>query len=132
VTDPETLVHRYLGELDEAATDLPTDRRIELVSEVRGHIELALAEAGSTDEETVRAILDRLGPADEIVAAESVPNDAPTTLTATRHVVQPRPEPRRLTTEARALLLFTIGAASCRSSVRSQVCGWRRDPSAGR
>jgi hypothetical protein len=69
--DPETLVHRYLGDLEEAASDLAPHRRAELVGDVRGHIELALAEAGIRDEAAVRDILARLGGVDEIVAADA-------------------------------------------------------------
>jgi HAAS len=108
--DSETLVHDYLGTLDVAAADLPADRRIELVSDVRGHIELALASAGTTDEATVRAVLARLGSVEEIVAAESDPTRS---LAVSPRAGTPLPgqaEPRRLSTEARALLLFTVGA----------------------
>jgi uncharacterized membrane protein len=62
------LVDEYLGRLETAARGLPTDRRAELVAEVREHIEMALADAGSSDEATVRNVLERLGPPDEIVA----------------------------------------------------------------
>jgi hypothetical protein len=68
--DAEALVHDYLGRLDSAAGSLPASRRAELAGEVRQHIEMALAEAGGRDEVTVRNVLDRLGPPDEIVDAE--------------------------------------------------------------
>jgi HAAS domain-containing protein len=68
--DAEALVHDYLGRLDAAAGSLPPSRRAELAGEVRQHIEMALAEAGGRDEVTVRNVLDRLGPPDEIVDAE--------------------------------------------------------------
>jgi hypothetical protein len=71
--DAEALVHDYLGRLDAAAGSLPPDRRAELAGEVKQHIEMALAEAGGRDEVTVRNVLDRLGPPDEIVDAERVP-----------------------------------------------------------
>jgi uncharacterized membrane protein len=68
--DAEALVHDYLGRLDAAAGSLPASRRAELAGEVRQHIEMALAEAGGRDEVTVRNVLDRLGPPDEIIDAE--------------------------------------------------------------
>jgi HAAS len=108
--DPEALVRHYLGDLEAAAAGLTADRRAELVGDVREHIELALAEAGSLDEATVREVLARLGAPDEIVAAEigsNPPGD------------EARREPwggwlgripRQLDVEARALLLMTVGA----------------------
>lgn len=68
--DAEALVNDYLGRLDAAAGSLPPSRRTELAGEVKQHIEMALAEAGGRDEVTVRNVLDRLGPPDEIVDAE--------------------------------------------------------------
>ena len=69
--DGEALVRDYLGRLDAAAWPLAVDRRAELISEVREHIEAALVEAGQRDEVTVRNVLDRLGRPEEIVAEES-------------------------------------------------------------
>ena len=68
--DAETLVRDYLGRLAAAAMPLPANRRAELAGEVRQHIEMALDEAGARDEVTVRNVLERLGPPDEIIAAE--------------------------------------------------------------
>jgi len=68
--DAEALVNDYLGRLDAAIGSLPPSRRAELAGEVRQHIEMALTEAGGRDEVTVRNVLDRLGPPDEIVDAE--------------------------------------------------------------
>jgi uncharacterized membrane protein len=69
--DVDVLVRDYLAGLDSAATRLPPARRAELRDEVREHIEAALADAGNRDETTVRNVLERLGPPDEIVAAEA-------------------------------------------------------------
>jgi MFS family permease len=107
--DAESWVTRYLGELDQAAAALPPERRVELVGEVRGHIELALTAAGTTDEATVLAVLDRLGTPELIVAAETGATEpahgvAPV-VAATGNMV-----PRRLSTETRALLLLTVGS----------------------
>jgi uncharacterized membrane protein len=67
--DAEALVIEYLGRLEAAARSLPASRRAELSGEVRQHIEMALAEAGGRDDVTVRNVLDRLGPPDDIVDA---------------------------------------------------------------
>jgi hypothetical protein len=107
--DPEALVRDYLGRLEAAASPLPADRRAELVGEVRGHIELALAEAQRTDEATVRNVLERLGSPDEIVAAEAVP-DTPTpgaSTASTGTVVASSPS---VAVETIALVLLTVGA----------------------
>jgi hypothetical protein len=69
--DADVLVHDYLARLAAAAAVLPVNRREELASEVREHIDTALAEAGRADEATVRNVLGRLGSPEEIVAAEA-------------------------------------------------------------
>jgi uncharacterized membrane protein len=74
--DAETLVRDYLGRLETAARPLPASRRAELAGEVRQHIEMALDEAGARDEVTVRNVLERLGPPDEIIAAEEASGGA--------------------------------------------------------
>ena len=66
----ESLVQSYLDRLEADARRLPAGRAAELVDEIRGHIDLALVEAGDRDEATVRTVLDRLGPAEAIVDAE--------------------------------------------------------------
>ena len=48
--DAETLVRDYLGRLETVSASLPVERQGELLAELREHIELALAEAGSSDE----------------------------------------------------------------------------------
>ncbi len=75
--DADALVRDYLGRLEAAARGLSVDRRVELVGEVREHIATAQAEAGLRDELTVRNILERLGPPEEIVAVEREPDAAP-------------------------------------------------------
>jgi uncharacterized membrane protein len=69
--EAEVLVRDYLARLEAAASALSSDRRGELVVEVREHIESALAEAGRRDEVTTRNVLERLGAPEEIVAAET-------------------------------------------------------------
>ena len=104
--DAEALVHDYLGRLDAAAGSLPASRRAELTGEVRQHIEMALAEAGGRDEVTVRNVLDRLGPPDEIVDAERGA-DGPAPVWAAG---QPAVRPGLGGTEIAAILLLTLGA----------------------
>lgn len=67
----EHLVNGYLDRLETAAEVLPRDRRLELVAEVRAHIDASMAEAGRSDEATVRNILERLGSPEEIMAGEA-------------------------------------------------------------
>jgi len=67
----DALIRDYLGRLQAASWPLPAGRRAELSGEVAEHIEAALAEAGRRDEVTVRNVLERLGPPEEIVAAEA-------------------------------------------------------------
>ncbi|HEU0237542.1 MAG TPA: hypothetical protein VFR14_13980 [Candidatus Limnocylindrales bacterium] len=73
----DALVRAYLERLGTEARRLPAARRSELVEEIRGHIELALDEAGSRDEATVRTALDRLGSPEAIVDAEADSVNAP-------------------------------------------------------
>ena len=74
--DGDVLVRDYLGRLEAAAWPLPTERRAELIGEMREHIDAALREAGRNDEVTVRNVLERLGRPEEIVAAEAEPGAA--------------------------------------------------------
>lgn len=64
------LIEQYLSRLETASHALSGRRRTELLTEVRDHINAALAETGTADEATVRNLLDRLGDPEEIVAAE--------------------------------------------------------------
>jgi uncharacterized membrane protein len=65
----DALVDDYLRRLEAAASGLPRERRRELVAEIAEHIEAAL-EGGPRDEASVRNVLERLGPPEEIAAAE--------------------------------------------------------------
>ena len=71
--DADALVRDYLGRLETAAVALPAGRRRELASEIGEHIEAALTAAPKRDEVAVRNVLERLGPPEEIVAAEVGP-----------------------------------------------------------
>ncbi len=67
------LVAGYLKDLERAATVLPAGRRKELVAQIRDHLEGAMDELrqdpAGQGEAGVRALLDRLGPPEEIVRA---------------------------------------------------------------
>jgi len=65
----DRLVDDYLRRLEHAAGHLPRARRADLVGEIREHITTALREQESRDEVSVRNVLERLGPPEEIVAA---------------------------------------------------------------
>jgi hypothetical protein len=106
--DAEALVHDYLGRLDAAAGSLPPSRRAELTGEVRQHIEMALDEAGGRDEVTVRNVLDRLGPPDEIVGAERAADGPPPWTTGLPGA--PAVQSGWGGTEIAAILLLTVGA----------------------
>lgn len=109
--DTDPLVRDYLSRLDAAAWPLPADRRSDLVGEVGEHIESALGAAGRRDEVTVRNVLERLGPPEEIVAAEAgaagAPTPAGTPSPASPTVAAVSPFGGM---EIVALLLLTVGA----------------------
>lgn len=65
----EGLVEDYLRRLLSAAIVLPSDRRAELVSEIRSRVDDALGAAAAVDEADVRNVLERVGPPEEIVIA---------------------------------------------------------------
>jgi uncharacterized membrane protein len=74
VVDP--LVEDYLRRLDAAAYPLGEDRRSELLAGIREHIEASVESGEVHDEASLRALLDRLGDPEEIVAAAR-DDDAP-------------------------------------------------------
>jgi uncharacterized membrane protein len=98
----EPLVRDYLGRLESAAWPLAAPRRTELIGEVREHIDAALTEAGARDEVTVRNVLERLGPPEEIVAAEADGAATPEMRTGASSSWG--------ATEIIAVLLLTVGA----------------------
>jgi uncharacterized membrane protein len=66
----DSLVDRYLEDLEAELADLPANRRRELLDEVGEHIGAARAALGTETEAAVRTVLARLGdPAD--IAAEA-------------------------------------------------------------
>jgi hypothetical protein len=108
--DAEALVTDYLGRLEAAARSLPAGRRAELAGEVRQHIEMALAEAGGRDEITVRNVLDRLGPPDDIVDAERGPDGPPPGWTISATTGSAAQSSGWGGTEIAAILLLTVGS----------------------
>lgn len=76
--ETDRLIDDYLRRLEHAAAHMQRARRTELIAEIRGHIETALAEEQAAGEAAVRNVLDRLGPPEEIVEAaepSSPPSD---------------------------------------------------------
>ena len=62
-------VRAYLDDLDRALSDLPKDRRTEIVRDIRGHIDVALAEQDDPSAADVEQLLDELGTPQEIAEA---------------------------------------------------------------
>jgi hypothetical protein len=77
VTD-HPAVAAYLARLDALCAHLPADRREELRTDLLDHLRDALPD--DADEASVRAALDRLGPPEDIVAAEQGPDPVATTM----------------------------------------------------
>ncbi len=69
----DPIISAYLSRLEAAMATSPPGRRNEIISEIRAHIDEALREAGASDEVTVRNVLQRLGPPEEIASAASTP-----------------------------------------------------------
>jgi uncharacterized membrane protein len=67
-TSLASITEEYLGRLDAAAWRLPAERRIELVAEVREHIDAAMLDRPG-DEAALRSVLDGLGAPEEIARA---------------------------------------------------------------
>jgi hypothetical protein len=108
VVDP--LVEDYLRRLDSAAYPLGDDRRSELLAGIREHIEAAVESGEVHDEASLRALLDRLGDPEEIVAAardDDAPGATPYPLGA-----PPPPAYRRagIGLEITAALFLTVGS----------------------
>ena len=115
VTDHlDALVSDYLRRLDAAANALPYDRRVELVGEIREHIEQARSAGGISGEAALRDLLDRLGDPDEIVAAAQDDGDAPPSQPLPpQQPYVPAYQPLRkegIGLEIAAVLLMTVGS----------------------
>jgi hypothetical protein len=108
--DTDPLVRDYLGRLEAASWPLAPTRRAELAEEVREHIEAALGEAGGRDAATIRGVLDRLGPPEEIVAAEAGADRGTTTVIMAPAPPRATPASPWGAVELIALALLTLGA----------------------
>ncbi|HUY57115.1 MAG TPA: hypothetical protein VMV12_04735 [Candidatus Micrarchaeaceae archaeon] len=69
-TPAETLVSRYLADLDRALRSLAAPRRRQIMEEISAHIAEGRAELDGDDEAGVRALLDRVGDP-ELIAEEA-------------------------------------------------------------
>jgi hypothetical protein len=67
VSSDDELVKRYLARLNAAASQMPADRRRELIDEITAHIEEAMA-VKPTPPGGISTVLDQLGSPEEIVA----------------------------------------------------------------
>lgn len=98
-------IRSYMRQLDEALANAPSERRREIVDEVKVHIDEEMQQLGRpATEAEVRQILDRLG--EPLAIADAVADDAPTQ--------EPAPtrsrSPRLGLLEVAALVLLLIGA----------------------
>ncbi|MFJ9947152.1 HAAS signaling domain-containing protein [Kitasatospora sp. NPDC091207] len=83
------LVRVFLSSVEQRTAALPEAHRRELLADLREHIAVALAEAGTLDDAGVRRVLDQLGTPAEITAAALAeePGDQPVAESAGRTVL---------------------------------------------
>jgi hypothetical protein len=125
MTTERDLINDYLDRLDRAAQVLAPDRRVELLTEIREHINEARSgvegkeegkgdgEVDGASEAAVRSLLERLGEPEEIVTAAAEGSEP------WRGAAQPSAAPpRSLALEIWAVLMLTVG------SVLLPVVGW--------
>ena len=72
--ETDRLIDDSLRQLERAAAHMQRARRAELGAELRGHIDAALRQEQAAGEATVRNVLDRLGPPEDIVEAAQPPS----------------------------------------------------------
>ena len=102
-TTVDDFTQDYFGRLDRAAQRLPVDRRDELLSEIREHLDGARAAGAAADEAAVRTLLDRLGEPEEIVASASASEDV-------RAAVSSSYAPAGTGLETAAVVMLTVGS----------------------
>jgi uncharacterized membrane protein len=90
-----TRVRSYLDELERALRDLPKDRRQEIVRDIRGHIDVALADLGEPSDADIEQVLDGLGTPQEIAEAA--------------FAEQPPARPRMAVRDVATVILLLIG-----------------------
>jgi hypothetical protein len=71
--EADTLIRRYLAQLDAALRDVDASRREEILAEVHGHIEEGRTGLGPDDAASVRTLLDRVGDPAAIAAEAGAP-----------------------------------------------------------
>lgn len=76
MTATDQLIEDYLGRLETATRTLPSDRRAELLAEIREHITITLSHEPDQGEAAVRTILDRLGTPEDIAREAGADPDA--------------------------------------------------------
>ncbi|WP_406193665.1 hypothetical protein OH807_03280 [Kitasatospora sp. NBC_01560] len=83
------LVRTYLTAVEDRTAALPVARRRELLADLREHVEVALAESGTLDDDAVRRVLGQLGAPAEIAAAALAeePGDRPVPESSRRTLV---------------------------------------------
>ena len=113
--ETDALVEDYLRRLDAAASTLPPDRRAELVSEIRDHLQEGMRQSATNDEVSVRNLLERLGPPEDIVTEAAGPM-------APVHRAVPAPEMNR--SAVASLVLGALWLAGI-GSVLALVFGYR-------
>lgn len=115
------LVDDYLDRLERAAQMLPPERRIDLLAQIRSHITDARIADEVDSEADLRALLDRLGPPEEIAAAAAV-DESSATLTRPLSEAEPQSNaggPRRsIALETWSVIMLTVG------SILLPVIGW--------
>jgi len=116
----DPLVEDYLRRLAAVASGLPAYRREELLTEIREHLAEAMRQVPAGDEAAVRAVLERLGSPEEIVAAAADP--MPDGQFVPFPVPAPVPETNGL---AIASLLFGIFWLGGIGSLAALVLGYR-------
>lgn len=112
-------IDSYIGRVDAAARGLPPDRRVELLDQLREHLD-AVAQTPGATEASVLAAIDRLGDPTEIVASEDGEHTA--------HTPPPPPGARSQwgALEIMAVLLLVVGTflIPVIGPLAGLVCAW--------
>jgi hypothetical protein len=73
--DPDTVVERYLDEVERALRALPASQREQIVSGLAEHIAELRSASATDDASSVLAVIDQLGGPEEIAAGAGVPGE---------------------------------------------------------
>jgi hypothetical protein len=105
------LIDSYLDRLEGAAHVLAPERRTELLAEIRDHIENSRLADGIDSEAGLRALLDRMGRPEEIVAASATADEVPGGFAPSAPVAAPIAGPHpSLALEIGAVVMLTAGS----------------------